>query len=234
MIEIGPGPGGLTRALLARGAPRVIAVERDQRCIDALATLVVAAEERLTVVPGDALETDVTNLVPSPRAVVANLPYNIATALLLQWLQHPNAFAHLTLMFQKEVALRITAGPGSRVYGRLSVMAQWHWRASRIFDVSPRAFVPPPKVTSTLVGLVPRKAPVAAARWPTLERVVAASFGQRRKMLRRSLRSLGVDTDRLLAAARAPATARAEELDVEAFCGLARAYDAVRPANPDT
>ncbi len=224
VIEVGPGPGGLTRALLARGARQVVAIERDRRCVEALGELATAHPGRLRIVEGDALETDVAGLAKPPRAVVANLPYNIATPLLLGWLADAGAFSGFTLMFQKEVAERICAAPGSRVYGRLSIAAQWACEAKRLFDVPPGAFIPPPKVTSTLVRLVPRSRPVAVADRAALEQVVAAAFGQRRKMLRSSLKRLGGDTHALLAAAGIDPTARAEDIDVGGFCALARAY----------
>lgn len=220
VIEIGPGPGGLTRALLAAGA-RVVAVERDDRCVAALADLAAAYPGRLRVVPGDALELDLATLAPPPRRIVANLPYNIATPLLIGWLRHIDDYAGLTLMFQKEVAERLVATPRSKSYGRLSIVTQWLAEPKAVFDIPPRAFLPAPKVTSTVVRLVPRSAPLADADMTALERVTAAAFGQRRKMLRQSLKSLG-DAEALLAGAGIPGTARAEELDVAAFCALAR------------
>jgi 16S rRNA (adenine1518-N6/adenine1519-N6)-dimethyltransferase len=224
VIEIGPGPGGLTRALLLEGARHVTAVERDRRCIAALEELAAAFPGRLTVVEGDALEIDPQALAPAPRKIVANLPYNIATALLLRWLPTIEAYQSLTLMFQKEAAQRLAARPRSKDYGRLSVMVQWRCTVRALFDIPPRAFVPPPKVTSTVVQLVPRAAPLAPCRFADLERVVGAAFGQRRKMLRQSLKLLGVDTEALLASAGIAPTARAEELGVEQFCALARAF----------
>jgi 16S rRNA (adenine1518-N6/adenine1519-N6)-dimethyltransferase len=222
IVEIGPGPGGLTRALLIEGARHVTAIERDRRCIAALEELGAAFPGRLTVVEGDALTIDPAEIVPAPRKIVANLPYNIATALLLRWLPGIGGYQSLTLMFQKEVAQRLAAAPRSKEYGRLSVVVQWCCAVSALFDISPRAFVPPPKVTSTVVQLLPRPAPLAPCRLSDLERVTAAAFGQRRKMLRQSLKSLGVDAEGLLAAAGIPPTARAEELGVEQFCTLAR------------
>lgn len=223
IIEIGPGPGGLTRALLLEGASHVVAIERDHRCLPALAELAAAFPGRLTLIEGDALTLDPAALTPAPRKIVANLPYNIATALLLRWLPGIAAYSSLTLMFQKEVAERLAAHPRSKAYGRLSVATQWLATVERVFDVAPRAFVPPPKVTSTVVNIIPRPAPLAPCRPGDLERVTAAAFGQRRKMLRASLKSLGGDTLALIAAAGVPATARAEELTVEEFCALARA-----------
>ncbi|HEV8015435.1 MAG TPA: 16S rRNA (adenine(1518)-N(6)/adenine(1519)-N(6))-dimethyltransferase RsmA [Stellaceae bacterium] len=229
VIEIGPGPGGLTRALLLEGARHVTAIERDPRCIAALAALEAAFPGRLSIVEGDALAIDVASLVPAPRKIVANLPYNIATPLLIRWLGDIRAYESLTLMFQKEVAERLAAAPGSDAYGRLSVLTQWLCTVRLAFDVPPQAFVPAPKVTSTVVQLIPRAAPLAACDQALLERVTAAAFGQRRKMLRQSLKSLGGDTAALIAAAGVTPTARAEELSVEQFCALARALAAATP-----
>jgi len=225
-IEIGPGPGGLTRALLQAGARRVVAIERDERCVAALQELAAVYPGRLELIAADALTVDVAALGPPPLKIVANLPYNIATALLLQWLPKIRAFERLTLMFQKEVAARLVGRPRSKDYGRLSIVTQWLAETRRLFDIPARAFVPPPKVTSTVVELVPRPAPLCAAVHADLERVTAAAFGQRRKMLRQSLRSLAVDVGGLLAAAQVPETARAEELSIEQFCALARALPA--------
>lgn len=222
VIEIGPGPGGLTRALLAQGA-KVWAVEMDKRCLDALAELGDAYPGRLSVTEGDALETDLPALVPAPRRIVANLPYNVSTPLMLRWLREVGAYQSLTLMFQKEVADRLTAGPGTKAYGRLSVMTQWLCEVRYEFNVDKRAFTPPPKVASTVVTLLPRPEPLAPASWESLERVTAAAFGQRRKMLRQSLKPLGL-VPRLEALGLDP-TARAETLPVEAFCTLARELD---------
>lgn len=222
-IEIGPGPGGLTRALLAAGAGSVTAIERDRRCVEALQELVGAYPDRLRLLAEDALEVDPKSLVPAPRKIVANLPYNIATALLLKWVPDLDAYESLTLMFQKEVAARLAAKPRTSAYGRLSVLVQWTARVTVLFDVPPRAFVPAPKVTSTLVRIEPRAEPLASCGRADLERVTAAAFGQRRKMLRQSLKSLGVDPEPLLASTGIAPTRRAEELSVEEFCALARA-----------
>jgi 16S rRNA (adenine1518-N6/adenine1519-N6)-dimethyltransferase len=222
-IEIGPGPGGLTRALLAHGATCLIAIERDQRCLPALAEIAVAYPGRLEVIEGDALRIDAAGLGSHPRRIVANLPYNVATPLLLAWLAQADRFERLVLMFQREVADRLVATPRSKDYGRLSVAAQWRCKVRRLFDIPPRAFTPPPKVTSSLVELIARPAPLAAADPALLERVTAAAFGQRRKMLRQSLRAVSSDPAGLLAAAGIAATRRAEELSVEEFAGLARA-----------
>ena len=222
VIEIGPGPGGLTRALLASDAASVLAIERDQRCVGALADLAAAYPSRLSVIAGDALEIDPVELTPGPRKIVANLPYNIATALLLAWLPRLDAFESLTLMFQKEVAERLIARPRTKEYGRLSVLVQWLAEVTLLFDVPATAFVPPPKITSTVVRIVPRAVPLAPCRRETLERVTAAAFGQRRKMLRQSLKILGPAPENLLADAQIAPTRRAEELSVEEFCALAR------------
>jgi 16S rRNA (adenine1518-N6/adenine1519-N6)-dimethyltransferase len=230
-IEIGPGPGGLTRALLTEGAKRVIAVERDNRALAALAEIEERYPNRLTIVPGDALEFDPKLSVDDrPARVVANLPYNIATALLVTWLTTepwPPWYDRLVLMFQREVAERIVAAPGSKSYGRLSVLTSWRAQAKILFDIHPSNFVPPPKVTSSLVELVPRPAPLACER-RLLERVTEAAFGQRRKMLRQSLRTLGTDPLPLLAAAGIEPTARAEDIPIEGFVAMARALEAAR------
>ena len=229
VIEIGPGPGGLTRALLAEGARRVIAIERDERCVEALAELADAFPGRLEIVAADALEFDIAGLAAAaarPVRIVANLPYNIATPLLMGWLKRIELYDNLTLMFQKEVAERLAAAPGSAAYGRPTIITQWLCTVRRLFDVAPRAFVPAPKVTSTVVQFTPRPAPLAVAKTATLERVTAAAFGQRRKMLRSALKTLTADPLRLLDAAGVSPTARAEELEIEAFCALARALDA--------
>jgi 16S rRNA (adenine1518-N6/adenine1519-N6)-dimethyltransferase len=224
VIEVGPGPGGLTRALLTEGAARVIAIERDDRAIGALAEIGEHYPDRLTVIADDAMGFDVRPLLDGgPARVVANLPYNIATALLVSWLTAepwPPWYDRLVLMFQREVAERIVAGPGSKTYGRLSVLAGWRAEAKILFDIAPSAFVPPPNVTSSVVQLVPRATPLVCER-RALERVTEAAFGQRRKMLRQSLKSLGVDPLRLLGAAGIDETARAEDIPVEGFVALA-------------
>jgi 16S rRNA (adenine1518-N6/adenine1519-N6)-dimethyltransferase len=236
VVEIGPGPGGLTRALIASGARRVIAVERDTRALAALDEVAGHYPGRLTIVPGDALAVDVTPLLGgAPARIVANLPYNIATALLVRWLAAepwPPWFDMMVLMFQREVAERIVAAPGEKAYGRLAVLAGWRTQAKIMFDVAPSAFVPPPKVTSSVVRLLPRAAPLPCTR-STLERVTAAAFGQRRKMLRQSLRALGIDPAPLLGAAGIDGTARAEEIPVEGFVTLANALDRTSLPSPD-
>jgi 16S rRNA (adenine1518-N6/adenine1519-N6)-dimethyltransferase len=222
VIEIGPGPGGLTRALLMYGAREVIAIERDERCLAALAEIAAAYPGRLTVIPGDALTVDVTKLGVAPRHIVANLPYNIATPLLIKWLGLGTAIHSMTLMFQKEVVERLTAKPRSKDYGRLSVLTQWLSEPRRLFDVPPRAFTPPPKVTSSIVQIMPRQQPAFPARQQDLERITASAFNQRRKMLRQSLRGVFPDAEAVLTRLGIAPTARAEELSVEQFCQLAR------------
>ena len=229
VVEIGPGPGGLTRALLALGARRVIAIERDQRALAALEEIAARYPGRLDIVAGDALTVDLDERLGPERArVVANLPYNIATALLVGWLATepwPPWYDSMVLMFQREVAERIVAAPGSKSYGRLSVLAGWRTDARILFDVAPSAFVPPPKVTSSVVRLTPRQVPLACNPI-TLQRITEAAFGQRRKMLRQSLKTLGVDAIALLAGADIEPTARAEEIPVDGFVALARVFAA--------
>lgn len=221
-IEIGPGPGGLTRALLLEGAGQVIAVERDARAIGALSQLAAVADGRLTVIEGDALKMAVSSLGEAPRRLVANLPYNIATRLIIDWLRDRLAFESITVMVQKEVGLRLCANAGEPDYGRLSIITGWLATASIAFEVPASAFTPPPKVTSTLVRLVPRAEPLFPAEREVLEKITAAAFGQRRKMLRASLRPLGGEA--LLRSADIDPTARPETLDIEAFCRLSRLY----------
>jgi 16S rRNA (adenine1518-N6/adenine1519-N6)-dimethyltransferase len=224
VIEVGPGPGGLTRALLMEGAERLIAIERDTRAIAALDEVALAFPGRLTVIAGDALEADYETLTGGrPAKIVANLPYNIATPLLVGWLSGnwPPFYQSLTLMFQKEVAERIVAAPGGKEFGRLSVLSQYRCEVRKLFDVNRSAFTPPPKVTSSIVQLVPKPAPEPACRIDILERVTAAAFGQRRKMLRASLRSLLPDPETLLAELGIDPELRAEQLPVEAFARIA-------------
>ncbi|MFZ0423812.1 MAG: 16S rRNA (adenine(1518)-N(6)/adenine(1519)-N(6))-dimethyltransferase RsmA [Xanthobacteraceae bacterium] len=231
VLEVGPGPGGLTRALLALGAARVIAVERDERAMAALREIAALYPGRLDIVAADALDFDPTPHLPqAPARIVANLPYNIATALLVNWLSvepWPPWFDSAVLMFQREVAERIAAAPGGKAYGRLSVLAQWRCDVRILFDINASAFVPPPKVKSSLLRLVPRPDPLPCDR-RLLETVTQAAFGQRRKMLRQSLRSLGIDTAALIAAANLDPTARAEEIPVSGFVALAEALAAAR------
>ncbi|ESR27229.1 16S rRNA (adenine(1518)-N(6)/adenine(1519)-N(6))-dimethyltransferase RsmA [Lutibaculum baratangense] len=231
VVEVGPGPGGLTRALLIEGASRVIAVEKDPRCVAALAELAQAFPGRLEVIEGDATRLQVEErLGPGPARIVANLPYNVGTLLLVNWLSSerwPSWWDSLTLMFQKEVALRLVASPGSKDYGRLSVLAQWRSRPGILFDVDRRAFTPPPKITSSVVQIRPGEMP-AGVEPTALAAVTAAAFGQRRKMLRSSLKSATPDAERILETAGIPPTARAEEVDVSGFLRLTRAYQALR------
>jgi 16S rRNA (adenine1518-N6/adenine1519-N6)-dimethyltransferase len=229
VIEIGPGPGGLTRALLASDAASVTAVEVDPRAVEALRDLSAQAGRRLRVIPGDALALDVVSLTSEPRQIVANLPYNIATPLLVRWLRQARAFERLTLMFQQEVADRICATPSTSAYGRLTVLAQWTCQTALLLRLPPAAFVPPPKVHSAVVGLTPHAAQPASARFSTMERLTAAAFGQRRKMLRSALKSLGGET--LLRQAGIAPDRRAETLSVEEFDRLALLVSASEPRN---
>ena len=223
VIEVGPGPGGLTRALLAEGAREVIAIERDARALPALAEVADAYPGRLTVIGGDAMEMDYRMLADGPTRIVANLPYNIGTQLLTGWLTMepwPPFFESLTLMFQREVAQRIVAEPGDKAYGRLGVLAGWRTVSKIAFDLPPQAFTPPPKVTSSVVHIVPRAEPLAVEP-KRLAKITEAAFGQRRKMLRQSVKSLGGEA--LLARAGIDATRRAETLSVAEFVALANA-----------
>ena len=222
VIEVGPGPGGLTRALLSTGAQHVVAIERDRRCAAALAPLCDVAGGRLSLVEADVLDLDPAALAPPPRAIVANLPYNIATVLLIRWLEGIDAFVGLTLMFQREVAERLVTAPRTRAYGRLSVITQWRTDAAIVLSLPPRAFTPSPKVDSAVVRLTP-KAEREPVPFAAVERVTAAAFGQRRKMLRQSLKALG-DAEALIAHAGLTPTARAEEIPVDGFLALARCY----------
>ena len=230
MIEVGPGPGGLTRALLMEGADKVVAIERDERALPALAEISAAWPGKLTVIHGDALTADWQTIAgQGPVKIVANLPYNIATPLLTGWLTRhswPPFWSSLTLMFQKEVAHRICAGVGDNAYGRLSIISQWRSDAVKMFDVSPQAFTPPPKVTSSIVHITPRAEPLSDCDVAVLEKVTAAAFGQRRKMLRSSLKALGGDPAALIKQAGLEPTMRAEEVDVAGFCRLAKAASA--------
>jgi 16S rRNA (adenine1518-N6/adenine1519-N6)-dimethyltransferase len=237
VYEVGPGPGGLTRALLSEGAARVVAVERDARAIPALDQIAAAWPGKLHIVEDDALSVDEPRILAQqgavlPVPVVANLPFNSGTALLIKWLTcaWPPWWASLTLMFQKEVAERVSATPGDEAYGRLSVLTQWRASARILFAVSRHAFVPPPKVTAAVLRIDPLPAPRHPAELADLEKVTAAAFGQRRKMLRSSLKSLVSNPDGLLNAAGVPATERPENLGIAQFCALARAYAAVSSA----
>lgn len=225
ILEIGPGPGGLTRGLLAEGARRVLAVEKDQRCMPALAQIAQAYPNRLQVINGDALEINPLDHLTPPVRVVANLPYNVGTELLVRWLtppEWPPVWSSLTLMFQREVAERIVAQPGSKAYGRLALLAQWRSNARIVLNLPPEAFSPPPKVSSAVVHIQALPAPRYPCEAKVLERVVAQAFNQRRKMLRAALKGAAPDIeDRLLAAGIKP-TDRAETIDLERFCALAR------------
>lgn len=233
VLEIGPGPGGLTRGLLAEDARHVLAVEKDPRCLPALHQIAAACPGRLEVLHGDALALDPLDHLTPPIRVVANLPYNVGTELLIRWLTPPDwppFWDSLTLMFQREVAERIVARPGSKAYGRLALLAQWRCDARIVLSLPPEAFTPPPKVASAVVHLSARPAPRYPARAAVLERVVAMAFNQRRKMLRAALRGLAPDIeDRLIAAGIRP-TDRAETVDLERFCALARLIEPpIRP-----
>ena len=229
VLEIGPGPGGLTRGLLAEEARRVVAIEKDARCLPALAEIAAAYPDRLTVLNDDALAVDWAAHLKPPIRIVANLPYNVGTELLIRWLipsVWPPQWSSLTLMFQREVAERIVAREGSKAYGRLAVLAQWRCEARIALNLPPEAFTPPPKVSSAVVHLTALEAPKFPADQKVLERVVAKAFNQRRKMLRASLKGLCPDIeDRILAAGLRP-TDRAETVSLEGFCALARAVAA--------
>ncbi|MGM0742984.1 MAG: 16S rRNA (adenine(1518)-N(6)/adenine(1519)-N(6))-dimethyltransferase RsmA [Pseudomonadota bacterium] len=228
VLEIGPGPGGLTRGLLAEGARRVLAVEKDSRCLPALEDIAAACPGRLEVLNADALTLDPLEYLTPPIKIVANLPYNVGTELLIRWLTPktwPPVWESLTLMFQREVADRIVAQPGSKAYGRLAILAQWRSDARIVMHLPPTAFTPPPKVSSAVVHVTALPAPRFPADPVILERVVAKAFNQRRKMLRAALKGLAPDIeDRLLAAGIAP-TDRAETVDLERFCALARSCE---------
>ena len=225
VLEVGPGPGGLTRGLLAEGARKVLAVEKDARCLPALAEIAAAYPGQLEVIEGDALQVDALAHLTPPIAICANLPYNVGTELLVRWLtpaQWPPVWDSLTLMFQKEVAERIIAQPGSKAYGRLAVLAQWRCDAQIAMHLPPEAFTPPPKVSSAVVHLRALPAPRFEADPKVLERVVAAAFNQRRKMLRASLKGLSPEIEDHLNAVGIAPTERAERVSVEGFCALAR------------
>lgn len=229
VIEIGPGPGGLTRSLLSAGARQLFVIEKDERCLAVMQSIREKVGGRLQVIHADALEIDLVQAVPAPRKIVANLPYNIGTQLLLNWLDNvythgASAFESMTLMFQKEVAERIVAEPGNKDFGRLSVISQWLCEVRYDMELPPEAFSPPPKVTSAVVTLTPRSTPLVDVRKETLELVMAKAFGQRRKMLRSALKGLRVPVETLLEKASIDGTLRAEQLDVPTLCRLAQAY----------
>ena len=231
VLEIGPGPGGLTRGLLAEGARHVVAIEKDPRAMPALAEIAQAYPGRLTVLNGDALSTDPMPHLSAPIRIAANLPYNIGTELLVRWLtppQWPPFWQSLTLMFQREVAQRITAQPGSKAYGRLAVLAQWRCDAKIVMGLPPEAFVPAPKVHSAVVQVTALPKPRFEADAATLSGIVAAAFNQRRKMLRSSLKAVHPEIEALLNDAGIAPTSRAEEVGVEGFCKLSRLLDSAR------
>ncbi len=234
VLEVGPGPGGLTRGLLAEGARRVLAIEKDPRCRPALAEIAAAYPGRLQVIEGDALAVDATAHLQAPIKVVANLPYNVGTELLIRWMtpEHwPPFWDSLTLMFQREVAERIVARPGAKAYGRLALMVQWRAEARIALSLPPEAFTPPPKVSSSVVHITRLPAPRYPAEARVLERVVAAGFNQRRKMLRAALRGLHPQIEDLLRDCGIAPTARAEEIGLEGWCALARALKAAEQKN---
>ena len=225
IVEVGPGPGGLTRALLYEGAERVIAIERDSRCLNALQEISDHYDGRLEIIEGDALEVDYSSLINRKARIVANLPYNVATPLLTGWIaqnEWPPFYDSMTLMFQREVAQRICAGPGEKAFGRLGVLCGWRTHSQMAFDVSPKAFTPPPKVTSTIVQIEPNNTPLPC-EVKSLEKITRAAFGQRRKMLRASLKAFGGEA--LLEKAGIDGTKRAEELEVADFVTLANLID---------
>lgn len=226
VVEVGPGPGGLTRALVESAAKQVLAVERDPRFAAALGDVVQASAGRFSLLEADALTVDPVDLVPAPRAVVSNLPYNVGTPLLIGWLRRITDYRFLALMFQKEVADRIVARPRTSAYGRLAVMAQWRAECRIIMDLPARAFTPPPKIDSAVVRLVPRQRPPDDPDFATMEALVAAAFGQRRKMLRVSLKALVREPEPLLLSVGIAPTARAEEIDIDGFVALAKAWRA--------
>lgn len=228
IIEVGPGPGGLTRALLLEGAERLVAIEKDTRCLAALAPLVEASAGRLQVIQADAMAIDFKSLGPPPYKIVSNLPYNIATPLLTGWMRQAGDLAALSLMFQLEVAERIVAELGSKPYSRLSILCNWRCQTRIAMTLPARAFTPPPKVSSAVVSLLPRVPAPDACSIDDLETVTQAAFGQRRKMLRGSLKSLKVDTDALLQGAGIEPTLRAEDVSIAGFENLARQYREMR------
>ena len=222
-IEVGPGPGGLTRALLLEGATHVIAIEKDQRAANVLAGLRNVAGHRLHLIVADATQSAIWEMGTTPRRIIANLPYNIATTLLIRWLYHAHAFESMTLMFQREVAERITAQPGEKAYSRLSVLTHWLADSEILFDVPASAFVPAPKITSSVVQIVPLQGPRFPCSQTALEEVTRIAFGQRRKMLRSSLKNIG--GERLLNAAKIDSKKRPQEINVQEFCRLASLYE---------
>ncbi|MDD3287729.1 MAG: 16S rRNA (adenine(1518)-N(6)/adenine(1519)-N(6))-dimethyltransferase RsmA [Alphaproteobacteria bacterium] len=228
VFEIGPGPGGLTRALMASDAKYVVAIEKDNRCLEILSHLQAISPGRLKTIFTDALEARLIDLAPAPRAIVANLPYNVGTPLLINWLKQIDEYRSLTLMFQSEVVDRITASPKSKAYGRLSVITQFCCDAKRVLSVPAKAFTPPPKIASAVVHLTPRKKRPKDVSFSSIETITAAAFGQRRKMLRSSLKALG--GEELLTRAKINPTRRAEELSLAEFENLARCWETAQRA----
>ncbi|MGB0958770.1 MAG: 16S rRNA (adenine(1518)-N(6)/adenine(1519)-N(6))-dimethyltransferase RsmA [Halocynthiibacter sp.] len=231
VLEIGPGPGGLTRGLLAEGARKVLAIEKDARCMPALAEIAAAYPDRLQVIEGDALEVNPLAHLTPPIRIAGNLPYNVGTELLTRWLSPdtwPPFWDSLTLMFQKEVAQRIVAQPGGKAYGRLAILSQWRCDAQIVVALPPEAFTPPPKIHSAVVHLKRLEQPRFEANAKTLSMIVAMAFNQRRKMLRASLKALHPDVETLLTTAGIKPTERAEQVSIEAFCALARAFEATK------
>ena len=228
VIEVGPGPGGLTRGLFLSGAQNVIAIDTDPRTESALEPLIQATDRNLSLFIGDAKKVDISTLGESPRQIVANLPYNVGTLLLTKWLETPTQFSKMTLMFQKEVAQRITASVGDKHYGRLAILCNWSCHTQIEMYLSPSAFTPPPKVDSAVITLVPRPMPLYNCDAKSLSTITKSAFGQRRKMIRGSLKSLGVDVAELLTQANIVETKRAEELTIEEFCRLANIYNTIK------
>lgn len=228
IVEIGPGPGGLTRGLLMEGAAKVIAIEKDERCLPALQQIADHYPGRLEIISGDALEIDIKSYLDGPARIIANLPYSVGTALLIHWLEEdpwPPWYESMTLMFQKEVAMRIVASEGSKAYGRLAVFCHWRTDPSIVLKLPAKAFTPPPKVDSALVHLVPKEKPQCDCTLMSLEKVTSASFGQRRKMLRQSLKALGIDHISLLEKAGIDPQVRAEKVPIADFYKLAKLLD---------
>lgn len=228
IVEIGPGPGGLTRSILDAGAASLIAIERDERCLGILQELAGKADGRLVIHHRDALDVDWNALTTEPYRVIANLPYNIGTKLIVTWLRHRGKVQSITVLVQKEVAQRLTARPGTKSWGRLAVRAQWDWQVQKCFDVSAKAFIPPPKVTSSVVHFIPRPEPLFQAPLALLEQVTAAAFQQRRKMLRQSLKSLSPEAIALCEEAGLSPELRADAVDIEGYCALANALKRMR------
>lgn len=228
VLEVGPGPGGLTRALLFEGARKVLAIEKDERCLPVLEQIGAHYPDRLEVLLGDALQLDIGTHLTPPIRIVANLPYNVGTELLVRWMTPdvwPGFWESLTLMFQKEVADRIVAQPGGKAYGRLAILCQWRATARIVMEIPPQAFTPPPKVNSAVVHMERRDEPLFPAKQKSLSKVVSAAFGQRRKMLRASLKGLSPDIEAHLQAAGVAPTERAERVSIEEFCALSRSLD---------